>query len=149
MTASVSSSRPERVFNPVQKLRPELKTEAGQVELPLSREPSRVAVPIELVRTKRTAAAAFTLACDASGLDDKEDFSNIKKGKATLQADLVSKFCDVVGNTIYLEWSAYQVGCTLVVIKSAAERRAEAAESRADELQRKLDFASELLRGRA
>lgn len=127
--------------------------------MPLSREPSRVAVPIELVRAKRTAAAAFTLACDASGLDDKEVylalgidagyFSNIKKGKATLQADLVSKFCDVVGNTIYLEWTAYQVGCTLVVIKSAAERRAEAAESRADELQRKLDFASELLRGRA
>lgn len=136
-----------------------MKTEAEQVELPLSREPSRVAVPIELVRAKRTAAAAFTLACDASGLDDKEVylalgidagyFSNIKKGKATLQADLVSKFCDVVGNTIYLEWTAYQVGCTLVVIKSAAERRAEAAESRADELQRKLDFASELLRGRA
>lgn len=127
-------------------------------ELALVRAPNRVAVPIELIHGKRTAAAAFTLACDTSGLEDKEIymalgidagyFSNIKKGKATLQADLIAKFCELVGNTIYIEWHAYQVGCTLVMIKSEAERRAEAAEARAAEAERKLAFAKELLAGR-
>jgi len=100
-----------------------------------------VKVPIELIRVQKTAAAAFTLACTASGLDDKEIylalgidagyFSNIKKGKATLQADLVADFCKLVKNTVYPEWQAFQVGCTLVMIKTEAERRAEAAEKRA------------------
>lgn len=104
-------------------------------------------VPIELIRVQKTAAAAFTLACTASGLDDKEIylalgidagyFSNIKKGKATLQADLVADFCKLVKNTVYPEWQAFQVGCTLVMIKTEAERRAEVAEKRAQEMEMK------------
>lgn len=126
-----------------------------QGELALARRPATASIPIELVRAQKTAAAAFTLACSVSGLEDKEIylalgidagyFSNIKKGKATLQADLVAKFCDTVGNTIYLDWQAYQVGCALVVIRSEAERRAEAAEARALEAERKLAFATDLL----
>lgn len=162
MATIVSEVRRQGVHNPAQTIRGELKTvpvEVPQSELSLAREPSRVAVPIELVRSKRTAAAAFTLACDTSGLEDKEIylsvsidagyFSNIKKGKATLQADLTARFCDVVGNTIYPEWIAHQVHCTLVLIKSEAERRADAAETRALEAERKLAFATELLIGRA
>ena len=81
-----------------------------QQELALARAPSRLPLPIEIVRAKRSSGAAFTLACDASGLDDKEIymalpidagyFTNIKKGKATLQADLVATFCAIVGNAI-------------------------------------------------
>lgn len=133
-------------------------TQIEQPELALSRAPRSITIPIEMIRAKKTAAAAFTLACDTSGLEDKEIylalgidagyFSNIKKGKATLQADLTAQFCEVVGNTIYVEWMAYQVHCTLVVIKSEAERRAEAAEARAIEAERKLKFATELLQGR-
>lgn len=136
-----------------------MKAVDDQRELALAREPNTVPVPVEMIRAKRTGAAAFTLACDASGLDDKEIylavgidsgyFSNIKKGKATLQADLIQKFCETVKNTIYIEWLAYQVGCTLVMIKSEAERRAEAAEARAIEAEKKLAFATELLQGRA
>ena len=109
-----------------------------QVELALARLAETVAVPIELVRQQKTAAAAFALACTVSGLEDKEIylalgidagyFSNIKKGAATLQACKVADFCRVVGNTIFPEWMAYQVGCTLVLIKTEAERRAELAE---------------------
>jgi hypothetical protein len=133
-------------------------THAEHPELALVRAPNKVAVPIEMVWGKKTSAAAFTLACDTSGLEDKEIylalgidagyFSNIKKGKATLQGDLVAEFCRVVGNTIYVEWHAYQVGCALVMIKSEAERRAELAEARAAEAERKLAFAKELLAGR-
>lgn len=109
-------------------------TEA-QSELALTRIAQSVPVAIEVVRAQKTSAAAFSLSCSASGLEDKEIylalgidagyFSNIKKGKATLQADLIKEFCKVVGNTIYPEWVAYQLGCTLMLIKSEAERRAE------------------------
>lgn len=130
-----------------------------QGELALARRPQAVSIPIELIRAKKTAAAAFTLAVDTSGLDDKEVylalgidagyFSNIKKGKATLQADLTADFCRVVGNQIYVEWMAYQVGCQLVLIQTEAERRAALAEARALEAERKIAFMTELLRGRA
>lgn len=130
-----------------------------QPELALAREPQRSTVPIEVVRAQKSAAAAFTLACNVSGLEDKEIylalgidagyFSNIKKGKATLQADLVAKFCEIVGNTIYPEWQAYQVGCTLVMVKTEAERRAEQAEKRAQEAELKVRVLMEALNGRA
>ena len=113
---------------------------------------------MELVRSRKTEGAAFTLACDASGLEDKEihlalgidagTFSRMKSGKNTLRADMVCQFCRVVGNTIYPEWVAYQVGCGLVVLKSEAERRAEEAEHRAAEAEKKLAWALELLQGR-
>lgn len=130
-----------------------------QPELALTRRPQNIDVPIELIRAKRTSGAAFTLACDTSGLEDKEIylalgidagyFSNIKKSKATLQADLVADFCRVVGNTIYPEWLAYQVGCTLVVIKTEAERRAEAAEERARAAEAENRLLRELVQGKA
>lgn len=130
-----------------------------QGELPLSRAPQNVVVPIEMIRSKKTAAAAITLACDASGLEDKEIylalgidagyFSNIKKGKATLQADLVREFCKVVGNTAYPEWQAYQVGCTLVMVQTEAERRAESEKKRADAAELKLAVLMETFRVRA
>lgn len=130
-----------------------------QPELALAREPNRSEVSIEVVRAQKTAAAAFTLACSVSGLEDKEIylaldidagyFSNIKKGKATLQADLVSRFCDVVGNKIYPEWQAYQLGCTLVMVKTEAERRAELAEERAKAAEAENKLMRQLLAGRA
>lgn len=130
-----------------------------QGELGLARAPTSVHIPIELIRSKKSSGAAFTLACDASGLEDKEIylavgidagyFSNIKKGKATLQADLIEEFCRVVGNRIYPEWIAYQVGCTLVQIKSEAERRAEEWEKRAAAAEAENRLMRQLLQGRA
>jgi hypothetical protein len=133
-------------------------TTIEQPELALSREPHKAAVPIELVRTQKTAAAAFTLACSVSGLEDKEIylqigidagyFSNIKKGKATPQSDLIAQFCVIVGNMVYPEWLAYQLGCTLVMVKSEAERRAELAERRAEVAEMKVRVLQEAIGGR-
>lgn len=130
-----------------------------QGELALARRPAASAIAIEVVRAQKTAAAAFTLACSVSGLEDKEIylalgidagyFTNIKKGKATLQADLHRLFCDTVGNTIYVEWIAYQLGCTLVLVKSEAERRADEATKRAEAAEAKARLLMELLAGRA
>lgn len=129
-----------------------------QGELALSRPAVTADIPISLIRAQKTAAAAFTLACSMSGLEDKEIylplgidagyFSNIKKGKATLQGDLLAPFCDLVGNRIYPEWHAYQVGCTLVMIKSEAERRAEEAERKLQEANTEIRIMRNLLQGR-
>lgn len=131
---------------------------ADQGELALARKPQGLSVPIEMIRAKKTAAAAFTLACDTSGLEDKEIylaldidagyFSNIKKGKATLQSDLIAQFCVIVGNMVYPEWLAYQLGCTLVMVKSEAERRAELAERRAEVAEMKVRVLQEAIGGR-
>lgn len=129
-----------------------------QSELALARAARPSQVSIEAVRAQRTRAAAFTLACTASGLDDKEiylscgidagHFSRIKKGEAEFPADKISKFCDTVRNTIYPEWIAYQVGCTLMLVKSEAERRADAAERERDEAQAENRLMRQLLAGR-
>ena len=112
--------------------------EHRQTELSLARSPHRVHVPVELIRAKKTKGAAFTLACDTSGLEDKEisgemnidpgTFSRLKSGTNTLDNDRIKEFNNVVGNRIYSEWLAYQVDCTLVMIQSEAERRASEAE---------------------
>lgn len=119
-------------------------TTLDQGSLRLARKPSAVPVPIELIRSRRTKGQAFTLACDSSGLEDQEiarsmeppidagTFSRLKSGTNTLDGDRVAEFCRVVGNTVYPEWQAYQVGCTLVMIKTEAERVAEEAVRRAE-----------------
>jgi hypothetical protein len=131
----------------------------AQEELVLARAPQSVDVPIEMIRGRKNKGAAFTLACDASGLDDKEiymqlsmdkaQFSRIKSGTANLDDDSLRKFCDVVGNRIYPEWQAYQVGCTLVMVKTEAERRAEEAEKRAQAAEAENRLMRQLLAGRA
>jgi hypothetical protein len=128
-----------------------------QGELALARRASAMTVPIEMIRAKRTAAAAFTLACDVSGLEDKEIylqldidagyFSNIKKGKATLQADLVNTFCAIVDNNILVEWLAYQVGCQLVQIESETERLLRIAREEIEMLKHDKRVLTEALRG--
>jgi len=136
----------------------DLRRADDQAELALSRRAEPNDVPLEMIWRQRTAAAAFALACQSSGLEDKEIyggigidagyFSRIKAGAATLQADKVALFCDIVNNRIYPEWCAYQLGCTLVEIKTEAERRAEAAEKRAEEAELKVRVLLETFHAR-
>lgn len=136
----------------------ELSRDDEQGELALARRAEPNEVPMEIIRRQKTAAAAFALACQSSGLEDKEIyaglgidpgyFSRIKKGEATLQADLVSPFCDLVGNRIYPEWVAYSLGCTLVQIKSETEKQLEAERSKSARLQERLSYVESLVTGR-
>ena len=120
-----------------------------------------VDVPIELIIKKKTAGAAFTLACDTSGLDDKEvymafkppidagNFSRFKKGDATLSADRIREFCEIVQNTVYPEWIAYQVGCKLVLIQTEAERQRDEARAELEKKELENRLLREMLQGRA
>jgi hypothetical protein len=130
-----------------------------QGELPLSRKAEANEVPVEMIRRQKSAAAAFALACQSSGLEDKEIyaalgidpgyFARIKKGEATLQSDLVPLFCEMVGNRIYPEWIAYSIGCTLVLIQSEAERQLEVERLRRIEAEKENKLMKTLLGGRA
>jgi hypothetical protein len=130
-----------------------------QRELELFRQPEANEMPLEIVRKQTGPGAAFALACSSSGLLDQTiyefvgidagTFSKIKKGIATLQADQWVKFCYAVNNRIYPEWCAFQLGCTLVEIKSEAERRADAANKRAEEAELKVKVLLETFQGRA
>ena len=127
--------------------------------LAITRTPATVDIPLEMVWTKRSQGAAFSLACDTSGLDDKEiymalgidagTFSRMRKGNNTLPGDQLKQFCKIVGNTIYADWLAYQVGSMLVVIQSEAERRANEAERMLDLERRENKLLRDLLQGRA
>lgn len=130
-----------------------------QGELTLTRNADFNSVPIEMIRAKKNSGAAFTLACDSSGMDDKEihmslgidagTFSRIKKGANTLNADQLTSFCRVVGNTIYPEWLAYQVGCTLVMIQSESERLRAEAVTALEEERMKNKLLMQLFQGKA
>jgi hypothetical protein len=131
----------------------------GQGELALVRQGREVELPVETIRRQRNAAAAFSLACAMSGLEDKEiylalgidagHFSRIKKGDAGFPPDQVGAFCRLVNNTIYPEWIAFQLGCTLVLIESEAERRARESHERAEKLAAENHLMRQLLQGRA
>lgn len=131
----------------------------AQAELPLSRPPAQVSIPIELIRAKKNKGAAFTLACDTSGLDDKEIyiplgmdkavFSRIKSGSVNLDDDLLALFCRTVGNRIYPEWLAYQVGCQLQEIETETQRQLRAAEERLAAADAENKLLRQLVQGRA
>jgi hypothetical protein len=131
----------------------------AQPELALIRAVEPIDVPIETIRRQKTSAAAFSLACSVSGLEDKEiylslgidagHFSRIKKGDAGFPPDRLAEFCGLVNNTVYPEWIAFQVGSTLVMIKTEAERRAEVAMARAEAAEAENRLMRQLLQGRA
>lgn len=130
-----------------------------QASLKLVRRAPANDEPIEKVRACRSSGAAFTLACVSSGLEDKEIagglgidtgyMSRMKKGQATLHADMIREFCDIVGNRIYAEWLAYQTGCTLVQIESETERQLRIAREEVDRLRMEKRVLVEALNGRA
>jgi hypothetical protein len=136
----------------------ELIRDDAQGELTLARRAEPNDVPAEMIHRQKSGGAAFSLACQSSGLEDKEIygglgidagyFSRIKKGEATLQADLIQPFCDLVGNRIYPEWIAYRIGCTLVQIKSEAERLLEAERAKSAKLADENQLMKRLLTGR-
>lgn len=130
-----------------------------QPELALARAAQVVDIPLEVIRRQRGAGAALSLACSASGLDDKEiylslkidpgHFSRMKKGDAGFPPDMLADFCTLVHNTIYPEWMASQIGCTLTLIETEAERRAKAAEARAQAAEQENRLMRQLLAGMA
>lgn len=136
-----------------------MKTNQLELDVSTRRKPAKSTATAESIRARRTAGAAFSYACQESNLDDKEisgplgidaaTFSKIKHGLAAMHGDKIALFCELVGNTIYPDWIAYQIGCGLVMLKSEAERRAEVAEAEKARLAEENALLRNLLQGRA
>jgi hypothetical protein len=136
----------------------ELAQDEAQRELELFRQPEPNEVPLELIRKQQDSGAAFSLACASSGIADQTiadfchidygTFSKMKKGLATLQAQDWERFCYAVNNRVYPEWCAYQLGCTLVQIKSEAERLLEVERAKSAKLADENQLMKRLLTGR-
>jgi hypothetical protein len=107
----------------------------GQAELEFDLRAEPNFMPMEIVRAQKDKGGAFTLACVSSTLLDKQIyghsrlkidpgyFSKMKAGLASLDLDQLADFCYVVNNTIFADWLAWKMGCTLMMVKSEAEKR--------------------------
>lgn len=107
-----------------------------QPELPLARKVEKTDVPLDMVVRQPTLAGAIALCVQLSGLEEKEVYislgidaghwTRIMKGDAHFPVNKLNDLCDLCGNEAPLQWWANSRGYGLVVLKSEAERRAEA-----------------------
>lgn len=129
-----------------------------QGALLLTRARPMVDVPLESILARKSLLGAINLCIDLSGLDEKEIYiplgidaghwSNLRKGKGHFPPDRINDLMDLCGNEVPLIWQAYRRGYGLVVLKTEAERRAEAAEERAAQAELKVRVLMEAIAGR-
>lgn len=127
-------------------------------QLPLVRRVDRVEVPLGLVVKQPTFAGAIALCVQLSGLEDKEVYlplgidaghwSRIMKGDAHFPVNKLNDLMDLCGNEAPLMWLANSRGYGLFVLKTEAERRAEAAEHELEEERAKVKLLTDLLHGK-
>lgn len=139
-------------------MRSSLESPLEQGRLMLTSAKPMLDVPLDSIMARKTLLGAINLCIDLSGLEDKEcylplgidagHFSNLRKGKGHFPPDKVNDLMDLCRNEVPLIWLAHVRGYGLVVLKSEAERRAEAAEKRATEAEKKLAYAESLITGR-
>lgn len=139
-------------------MRSNLESPVEQGWLMLTRAAPMQDVPLDSIMARKTLLGAINLCIDLSGLDDKEvylplgvdagHFSNLRKGKGHFPPDKINDLMDLCRNEVPLIWLAHSRGYGLVVLKTEAERRAEAAEKRALEAEKKLAYAESLIKGR-
>lgn len=132
----------------------------AQQTLPLSRHANKVAVTQDMVESQKSLLAAINLCVSLSGLEDKEiaaaleiqpaQWSRIQHGEAHFPPNKLNDLMDLCGNEAPLLWIASSRGYALVLLKSEAERRADAAEERARKAEERAEMLRELLmeRGR-
>ena len=65
-----------------------------------------------------------------------------------MQADKISEFCRFVGNRVYPEWLAYQIGCTLVEIETETQRQLRAEHELRVEAEKENELLRKLLTGK-
>lgn len=128
-------------------------------ELPLARKADRIEIPLDLVIKQPSLAAAIALCVQASGLEEKEVYlpleidaghwTRIMKGDAHFPVNKLNGLMDLCGNEAPLMWLANSRGYGLVILKTEAERRAEAAERALEEERSKVRLLTDLLKGKA
>jgi hypothetical protein len=113
-------------------------------------------VPQEMVWACRTAGDALDLAIRASGKSRKQvylplkidpgTFAKIIDNQASFPDAQIPELCRELGNRIFMEWQAYQVGCILVVVKSEAERELERMRAKFEASEDKVRMLTDMLK---
>jgi hypothetical protein len=140
-------------------VRSNIASEVEQGRLMLTRAEPLVNVPMDSILARKTLLGAINLCIDLSGLEAKEiylplgidagHFANLRKGIGHFPTDKINDLMDLCRNEAPLIWQAHQRGYGLVVLKTEAERRAEAAEKRAEMAEMKVRVLTEAINGRA
>lgn len=130
-----------------------------QGDLSLSRRTVWVDLPVDMVQKQKSLLGAVNLCITESGLEDKEiylalgidpgHFSNMRKGVGHFPTNKLNDLCDLCGNEAPLIWWANSRGKGLVLLVTEAERRAQAAESRAQDAEEKLRFLTLVMQGKS
>lgn len=131
----------------------------GQGELPLIRIRKSEPVAVEVVRACRDMVAAFNLAVNVSGLDEKEIYtdldidpshwSRMRKGESHFPLNKLNDFSDIVGNEILLEYWAWTRGKGLHILETEAERRIRELEHENETLKRDKKVLVDAFHGKA
>lgn len=126
-------------------------------QLSLVRKAEPVDVPLDLVLRQTTLAGAISLCVQVSGQEEKEIYlalgidaghwSRIMKNDAHFPVNKLNDLMDMCGNEAPLIWLANARGYGLVVLKSEAERRADAAEQALNEERSKVRMLTDLFQG--
>jgi hypothetical protein len=130
----------------------------SQGELTLIRRAPCQPVADDVVRSCKDMLAAFNLAVNVSGLDEKEIYidlkidpshwSRMRKGESHFPLNKIEEFCDIVGNEILLDYFAWKRGKGLHLLKSEAERQLEAERTAREKAEEENRLLRDLIQGR-
>ena len=132
---------------------------AGQGELALARQAISRSVATEVLHAQKDMLAAFNLACNVSGLEDKEiyialdidagQWSRIKQGGAHFPLNKLEELCDVLGNEILLEYLAWKRGKGVHQLETETERQLRLTNEALQRERDKNKMLTEILQGKA
>lgn len=124
--------------------------------MPLARAPQPQPVSPQVIHSQKDMLAAFNLAANVSGLDEKEIYlaleidpghwSRIRKGEAHFPLNKLLPFCDIVGNEILLEYWARCRGKGLHLLETEAERLLRVERDKSERLQLQVDVLKDALK---
>jgi hypothetical protein len=131
--------------------------EHPQTDGPLERgAPIGFQVPIEMVRALKSPGQALDLAIRAAGKERKEvylelsidagTFSKVLDDKASFPDEKLTQLCRYLGNRIFAEWQAWQVGCMLVVVRDVVHEELDEAHRRLAERDAEISYLRRALR---
>lgn len=119
---------------------------------------TRTSVAQEVVQSCKDMLAAFNLAINVSGLDEKEvymaldidpgQWSRMRKGDAHFPLNKLTLFCDVVQNEIVLDYLAWCRGKGLHMLESEAQRQLREAQEQLAREKEKTQMLADLLAGK-
>lgn len=134
-----------------------LQVVAAQSELPLVRPMKPAPVANEVVRSCKDMLAAFNLAVNVSGLEEKEIYvaldidpshwSRMRKGESHFPLNKIEELCALLRNDILLDYFAWKRGMGTHMLETEAQRQLREEREAHAETAKRLAYLEGLHRG--